>query len=99
MKKIMWHPSSASWLSQREILCQLILVRTQTDTLEQKPTFYSEIPKNLMFEKCEFCEKWNFENVNFAKNPKNDKCKFCEKWDFENVNFVKNEISTLWIFG
>ena len=26
-------------------------------TLGQKPTFYPEIPKNLMFEKCEFCEK------------------------------------------
>ena len=30
--------------------------------------FYPEITKNLMFEKCEFCEKWDFENVNFVKN-------------------------------
>ena len=26
-------------------------------TLGQKQTFYPEIPYNLMFEKCEFCEK------------------------------------------
>ena len=26
-------------------------------TLGQKPTFYPEITENLMFEKCEFCEK------------------------------------------
>ena len=36
--------------------------------LKQKSTFYPEITKNLMFEKCEFCEKWGFENVNFVKN-------------------------------
>ena len=29
--------------------------------------------------KCEFCQKWDFENVNFVK-----------KWDFENVNFWIN---------
>ena len=28
----------------------------------------SEIIQNLMFEKCEFCEKWDFENVNFEKS-------------------------------
>ena len=37
-------------------------------TLGQKATFYPEINKNLMFEKCEFCEKYDFENVNFVKN-------------------------------
>ena len=26
-----------------------------------------EIPLNLTLEKCEFCEKWDFENVNFVK--------------------------------
>ena len=31
-------------------------------------TFYPEIPYNLMFEKCEFCGIWDFENVNFVKN-------------------------------
>ena len=36
-------------------------------TLGQKSPFYPEITKNLMFEKCEFCEKWGFENVNFAE--------------------------------
>ena len=29
-----------------------------------KLTFYPEIPKNLMCGKCEFCEKWDFENMN-----------------------------------
>ena len=59
--------------------------------------------------KCEFCEKCDFENVNFVKNvilkmwilSKMElwKCEFCEKWDFENVNFVKNDIFKMWIFG
>ena len=76
-------------------------------TLGQKTTFYPEITKNLMFEKCEFCEKWEFEIVNFVKNEvlkmwilwkmRFWKCDFCEKWDFEIVNFVKNEISEMWI--
>ena len=39
-----------------------------SNTLGQKPTFYPEFTKNLMFEKCEFCEKWNLEIVNFVKN-------------------------------
>ena len=30
---------------------------TQKNTLGQKPTFYPEITKHLMFEKCKFCEK------------------------------------------
>jgi len=55
-------------------------------TLGQKPTFCPEITKNLMFEKCEFCEKMRLW-----------KCEFCEKWAFENVNFVKNEILKMWI--
>ena len=37
-------------------------------TLGQKPTFYPEIPLILMFQKCEFCEKYDFRNVNFVKN-------------------------------
>ena len=37
-------------------------------TLGQKSTFYPEITKNLMFEKCEFCKKCDFRNVNFEKN-------------------------------
>ena len=35
--------------------------------LGQNPTFYPDIPYNLILEKCEFCEKWDFENVNFVK--------------------------------
>ena len=60
-----------------------------------------------MFEKYEFCQKWGFENVNFAKNdilkmwilPKMRlwKWEFCEKWYFENVNFMKNEILKIWM--
>ena len=62
-----------------------------------------------MFEKCEFCQKWGFENVNFDKNEVLKmwilskmtlwKCEFCEKWGFENVNFDKNEVFKMWIFG
>ena len=37
-------------------------------TLGQNPTFYPKIPWNFMLEKCEFCEKWDFENANFVKN-------------------------------
>ena len=42
----------------------------------------------MRFWKCELCEKWDFEYVNFVKNEIS-KCEFCEKWDFEKVNFVK----------
>ena len=31
--------------------------------------------------KCDFCEKWDFDNAIF-----------CEQWDFEHVSFVKNVI-------
>ena len=55
-------------------------------TLGQKPTFYPEITKKLMFEKCEFCEKWDFENVNLVKNET------LEVWIF-----WKNEILKMWI--
>ena len=40
-----------------------------------------------MFEKCECCEKWDFENVNSTKNEK-----------IEIVNFVKNETFKNWEF-
>ena len=53
--------------------------------------------QNLMFEKCKFCEKWDFEHVNFVKNGTLKmwilwkmvlwKCEFCQKWDFQNMNF------------
>ena len=29
-------------------------------TLGQNPNFYPEIPLILRFQKCEFCEKWDF---------------------------------------
>ena len=36
--------------------------------------------------KCEFCEKWDFENVNLVKNE-----------ILKILNFVKNEILKMWI--
>ena len=59
-------------------------------TLEQKPTFYPEITKNLMFEIVNFVKKWDFENVNFVK-------KETLKMRILSKN-QKNEISKLWIF-
>ena len=53
----------------------------------------------LWFRKCEFCEKWDFINVNFVKieilemrilwKLRFQKCEFCEKWGFRNVNLWK----------
>ena len=48
-----------------------------------------------MFENCEFCEKWDFENVIFVKN---ETLKI-GKWGFENVNFVENDILKMWILS
>ena len=56
--------------------------------------------------KCDFCEKWYFENAIFMKNGLL-KCDFYEKSDFENaifvkycgfknVNFTKNAILEIW---
>ena len=45
---------------------QLLQV-TLFSTLGQKPTFHPEIPLILIFQKCEFCEKSDFRNVNFVK--------------------------------
>ena len=74
----------------------MVNFRRSPSTLGQKPTFYPEITKNLMFEKYEFCEKWDLQNVNFVKNEtlklwilsktRFTKCEFCEfsdKWDVE----------------
>ena len=54
--------------------------------------------------KCEFCEKWDFENVNFAKNEilklwiswkvRFSKCEFSDKSDFcPSVNFANYGIT------
>ena len=40
--------------------------RLFSSTLGQKLTFYPKIPKNLILEKCDFCEIWYFTNVNFV---------------------------------
>ena len=63
-------------------------LETPASTLGQNPTFYPKITKNLMLKKCEFCEKWDIENVNFVKNQTLKlwflwklifrKCEFCE---------------------
>ena len=67
------------------------------------------ILSKLRFLKCDSWQKWDFENVNFAKNKTLKlwilwkirlwNCEFCEKWDFEIVNFVKNEILKMWILA
>ena len=46
------------------------------------------ISRKIRFWKCEFCEKWDFENVNFVKNV------IVKLWIFS-----KNEILKMWIFG
>ena len=56
---------------------------------------------------CEFCPKWEFENVNFVQNEilkmwilskmRFRKYEFCQKWNFEDVNFAKNKILKMWI--
>ena len=61
------------------------LKNSHFDTLGQKPTFYSEIPLilivfkiwilwRLRFQKCEFCENWDFKIVNFVKKE------IAERW-------------------
>ena len=46
----------------KKIFENLGKLETPASTLRQKPTFYPEITKNLIFEKCEFgfWEKWDF---------------------------------------
>ena len=46
---------------------------------------------------CEFCEKWDFENVNFVKKWEFENVNFGLKYEFRNVNFVKIEILKMWI--
>ena len=62
----------------------------QTD--HKKTSFYPEITKNLMLEKCEFCENWDFKNVNFEKN------KISKMWILLKMR-LKNVNSSMWIFG
>ena len=62
-----------------------------------KPHFYPEIPLILIFQKCEFYEKWDFRNMNFEKieifimwilwKMRFQKGEFCKNWDFQCVNF------------
>ena len=78
-------------------------------TLGANPSFYPEIPWKLMFEKCEFCQIWDSQKVNFVKNEtlimwilskmKLKKCIFCDKWYFQDVNFIKNDIFKMWILS
>ena len=48
--------------------------------------FLSRNSLDLMFQKCEFCEKWDYRNVNFVKNE------ILERWIF-----VKIGIFNMWI--
>ena len=50
----------------------------------------------MWFWKCEFCQNYYFESVNFVKDEL-WKCEFREKWDFKNTNFVKSVILKIWI--
>ena len=59
-----------------------------------------EFCQKIRLWKCEFWQKWEFDNVNFVKNDifkmwissklVISKCEFCQKWDFQNVNFRIN---------
>ena len=44
----------------------------------------------MNFQKCEFCEHWEFRNVNFAKNEKNDFwiITFCSEPSVQNENQI-----------
>ena len=54
----------------------------------------------LRFQKCEFCGKWDFKNVNFVKNEilerwilrklRLQKGEFCKTWDFQYVHYWIN---------
>ena len=60
-----------------------------------------ELCEKLGVWKCEFFEKWDFENVIFLKNEtlkmwilwkmRRWKCEFCEKMKLWKCEFVKNE--------
>ena len=77
---------------KRNPYCRRFYTENHTSTLRQNPNFYPEITKNLMFEKCKFGEKWDFENVNFVKNEtlqlwilwkvRFSKCEFLDKLRF-----------------
>ena len=92
------HPSNRAFLPFDLFPLTLFCVTPFFSTLGQKETFYPEMIKNFMFEKCEFCDKWDFGNVNFATNEilklwiswkvKFWKLEFCEKCDFENMNII-----------
>ena len=58
----------------------------------QKPTFYPEIPLILIVLKCEFCEIWDFRNVNFVKIG------ISELWILWKLRFQKGEFcaSLIW---
>ena len=63
-----WAGTVFGWVIIDKALGLFIALKVVPFTLGQKSTFYPEITKNLMFEKCEFCEKWDFRIVNFVKN-------------------------------
>ena len=79
------------------------------DHTESKTNLFSRNYKEFDVWKCEFCEKWVIEIVNFVKNEilkmgifckmRLWDCEFCENWDFENVNFVKSETLKMWILS
>ena len=56
----------------------------------EKSTFYPEIPLILMFQKCEFCGKWDFRNVNFVKIG------ILEMWILWKMSFQKCDFWKMW---
>jgi len=103
MKLLKWQCSAFLKTVCNKWVCKIIKHHTTTNCFSMNSEvhtgakIYPKITKNLMFEKCEFCVKWDFENVNFVEKMRIWNCEFCEKWDSEIVIFVKNEISKMWI--
>ena len=62
MKKHKYFSKSGTYCDKCDF-CDNVVTHTEANA-----TFYPEITKNSMFGKCEFCEKLDFENVNFVKN-------------------------------
>ena len=52
-----------------------------------------------MCEKCEFCQKWDFDIVNIVGIDIFINVNSVEKWELTLVNFVKNKILKVWILS
>ena len=50
-------------------------------------------PWKIRFSKCEFCQKWEFQNVNFVKNE------IIKMWILRKLWFLRSQFCKNWIFG